>query len=506
MSKESVHVAVIGAGISGVVTAGHLLATGIKVTVFERSNAAGGVWLYDKRAPIEAQYPSPRPSASQEYVQDDRKDRERNILLHAPPGPCYESLTNNVSTPLLRTKLNAWPEGTGPFVRHNVLKDYIQDTSQKAGVDNITKFGARVDRVYKNGSTWNVHWSTLSGSDQDVVEQNSAASHHIITSQGNIRRLTKFQTFDSVIVASGHYHTPLVPDIRGLAEAKTQWPAKIFHSKSFRRSKGLEGKNVLLIGGGVSAIDIAKEISATVNQIYQSTRNGAFDLPETALPSNATRIGEVEEFKPSDPNIPTEHLPLTAHIKSGGILEDIGVIILCTGYQLAFPFLDQLNDYSLSATQADENVLVTDGTQIHNLHKDIFYIPDPTLAFVGIPFYTATFSLFEFQAIAVVAFLSGVASLPPTDSLREEYATRLKEKGYGRSFHSLRDQEQPYVKELLEWVNAGRADKGLQLVEGHTEAWIQEKAALGERLKLIFAGQLPRAQALESPLAVEVTA
>lgn len=44
MSKESVHVAVIGAGISGVVTAGHLLATGIKVTVFERSNAAGGVW------------------------------------------------------------------------------------------------------------------------------------------------------------------------------------------------------------------------------------------------------------------------------------------------------------------------------------------------------------------------------------------------------------------------------------------------------------------------------
>ncbi|CAG8153127.1 unnamed protein product [Penicillium salamii] len=481
MSKESIHVAVIGAGISGVVTAGHLLATGIKVTVFERSNAAGGVWLYDKRAPIEAQYPSPRPSASQEYVQDDREDRERNILLHAPPGPCYESLTNNVSTPLLRTKLNAWPEGTGPFVRHHVLKDYIQDTSQKAGVDNVTKFGARVDRVYKNGSTWNVHWSTLSGSYQGV-------------------------TFDSVIVASGHYHTPLVPDIRGLAEAKTQWPAKIFHSKSFRRSKGLEGKNVLLIGGGVSAIDIAKEISATVNQIYQSTRNGAFDLPETALPSNATRIGEIEEFKPSDPNVSTEHLPLTAQIKSGGILEHIDVIILCTGYQLAFPFLDQLNDYSLSATQADENVLVTDGTQIHNLHKDIFYIPDPTLAFVGIPFYTATFSLFEFQAIAVVAFLSGVASLPPTDSLREEYATRLEEKGYGRSFHSLREQEQPYVKELLEWVNAGRADKGLQLIEGHTEAWIQEKAALGERLKLIFAGQLPRAQALESPLAVEVTA
>lgn len=41
---ESVRVAVIGAGISGVVTAGHLLAAGIQVTVLERNNAAGGVW------------------------------------------------------------------------------------------------------------------------------------------------------------------------------------------------------------------------------------------------------------------------------------------------------------------------------------------------------------------------------------------------------------------------------------------------------------------------------
>lgn len=40
-------VAVIGAGISGVVSAGHLLAAGFEVTVFERSQAAGGVW-YDE--------------------------------------------------------------------------------------------------------------------------------------------------------------------------------------------------------------------------------------------------------------------------------------------------------------------------------------------------------------------------------------------------------------------------------------------------------------------------
>ncbi|CAI7656041.1 unnamed protein product [Penicillium glandicola] len=486
--SESLRVAVIGAGISGVVTAGHLLATGIDVTVFERNNAAGGVWLYDKRTPIEAQYPSPRPSASQEYVKDERADDERKILLHAPPGPCYESLTNNVSTPLLRTKLNAWPEGTAPFVKHYVLKEYIQDTASKVGVDAITKYGARVTRVHKDGSTWTVQWSTLS-EDQDLVEKEESA------------------TFDSVIVASGHYHTPLVPNIRGLPEAKAQWPERIFHSKSFRRSEGFKGKNVLLLGGGVSSLDIASEISGTAKHVYQSTRNGAFDLPETALPDNASRIAEVEAFEPSaSTSANSEHLPLTAQLKSGESLHDIDTIILCTGYQMALPFLNEYNDYSVSATEANDKVLVTDGTQVHNLHQDIFYIPDPTLAFVGIPFYTATFSLFEFQAIAVAAFLSGVAKLPSATSLRTEYENRIKEKGLGRAFHSLKDKEQPYVDELMKWVNAGRVERGLPLIEGHTEAWIKERAALTERLRLILAGKLARRDVLKSPLEIEATA
>ena len=102
---------------------------------------------------------------------------------------------------------------------------------------------------------------------------------------------------------------------------------------------------------------------------------------------------------------------------------------------MALPFLDEYNDYTSSAAEANDTVLVTDGTQVHNLHQDIFYIPDPTLAFVGIPFYTATFSLFEFQAIAVTAFLSGVAQLPSTASLRTEYENRVKDLD-GASTHS----------------------------------------------------------------------
>lgn len=44
MAIPAKRVAVIGAGISGVVAAAHLRAEGIDVSVFERSSAAGGIW------------------------------------------------------------------------------------------------------------------------------------------------------------------------------------------------------------------------------------------------------------------------------------------------------------------------------------------------------------------------------------------------------------------------------------------------------------------------------
>lgn len=44
MNLSIQNVAVIGAGVSGVVSALHLEATGLKVTVYERSSTSGGIW------------------------------------------------------------------------------------------------------------------------------------------------------------------------------------------------------------------------------------------------------------------------------------------------------------------------------------------------------------------------------------------------------------------------------------------------------------------------------
>lgn len=318
--------------------------------------------------------------------------------------------------------------------------------------------------------------------------------------------------FDAVVVGSGHYHTPLIPNITGLAEAKAKWPSEIMHSKSFRSSEGYEGKvgftqrkeerfpiltllkNVLLIGGGVSSVDIAREISPVAKHVYQSTRNGAFNIPATALPGGTSRIEEVISFDVASSGMSSDkHMPLVANLISGQTLHDIDIIVLCTGYQMVLPFLPQYNEPGIPATSVNDSAIVTDGTQFHNLHHDVFYIPDPTLAFVGVSFYTATFTLFEFQAIAVAALFSGISQLPSTESIRQEYRNRVKEKGYGRSFHSLKGEEEAYVKNLIEWVNAGRVHHGLSLIEGHTWAWVEEKKVHVEKLHLLWQG-LPQSR------------
>lgn len=262
-----------------------------------------------------------------------------------------------------------------------------------------------------------------------------------------------------------------------------------------------------MIGGGVSSVDIAREISPAAKKVFQSTRNGAFDIPATALPENSSRVEEVVRFEllsPDEANV--THLPVVARLKSGSTLHEIDRIILCTGYQMVLPFLPQYNDNSSSF--ADDSAIVTDGTQIHNLHHDIFYIPDPTLAFVGIPFYTATFTLFEFQAIAVAALFTKTAKLPSEKVMRSIYQDRVATKGTGRSFHSLKGEEEAYVRTIMEWVNADRASQGLSPIEGHTNSWLEEKKVQVERLSLIFQGAIPYGftSNLKAPVEVEVAA
>ncbi|KAF2171451.1 hypothetical protein M409DRAFT_63721 [Zasmidium cellare ATCC 36951] len=448
--------AVIGAGVSGVSAAVHLKHAGLDVTIFERTSRAGGVWVYDERSSNDAAYPSVTPSVG------DSPEFER---LYSS----YVALKNNVSTIEMELSCQQWKPGTEEFVPHHVLGDYIQDTATNNGVQNSIRYNTRVNSVRKEGDKWQVNVGTL--------EREGT----------NARHVEQIEYYDAVVVASGHYHAPNIPDIPGLAAWKRAFPDRVSHSKRYRNPDGFAGQNVLLLGAGVSSIDIAKDIGVSARAVYQSSRGGPYDLPSHLLPDNGVRIGGVEGFSRPDSNVLASDgsIPGTITLKSGEKLCNIHRVVVCTGYHVSLPFLRQLHADDTPVEDADESTLVTNGQAVHNLHQDIWYIPDPTLSFIGVPFHVATFSLFEFQAMALAQVYAGKAPLPTTDVMRDEYLARLQRKGAGRALHSLKGkgEEIAYVEDLVRLVNR---EGGEKLISGHTQKWLEAYQRRTLRMEAFF--------------------
>jgi hypothetical protein len=230
-------------------------------------------------------------------------------------------------------------------------------------------------------------------------------------------------------------------------------------------------------------MDIGRETSRIAQKIYQSSRGGPFDVPKVMLSPETERVAGIASFQHPSKDQDT---PGSVTLIDGTVLTGIDRVVMCTGYHFSLPFLRDLHDDSATPEQATDTVLVTDGTQMHNLHKDIFYIPDPTLAFVGIPFYTATFTFFEFQAIAVAAVFSGRAWVPPKEDMQAEYQERVKQKGAGRGIHDLKGTSVLYVDELAGWLNRQAELTGAAKVEGYSKEWQEESKLIPEKyIKLI---------------------
>ncbi|RKU44140.1 hypothetical protein DL546_004769 [Coniochaeta pulveracea] len=500
--RPGAKVAVIGAGISGVTAAAHLLRQGLQVTVYERSSIAGGVWHYDERTPEDPSYPSNTPSVGDYHLstpgefsystpppdslhQEDleslpTKTDDALPVRFSPPGPCYAGLRNNVPTSLMVSVLDSWPAGTEEQTNQINLERYIQMISRNHGVDQVTRYDTRVDEVKKtdDGRRWSIRTITLD------------------RRRGVPQLVERYEEFDGVVVASGHYNLPRIPDTPGLSEWKARFGERVMHSKQYRKAEKYMGKNILVVGAGVSSTDISRELGEVANKIYQSARGGLFDLPETLLPGIGERVGEVERYVIGDGHDGSgfgegEHIPGMVVLKDGRELRDIDVVILATGYITSYPFLRQLHDDQISATEAGPEVLVTaDGEMCHNLHKDIFYIPDPSLSFVGVPYHVATFSLFDFQSQIVARVFAGKAILPSEDEMRKEYEDRVREKGAGRSFHSLRNEggEVRYVNNLVVWANRDAGRLGVELMQGHTQRWLDGQIAMKEKMKKLLEG------------------
>ncbi|KAJ3108676.1 Flavin-containing monooxygenase FMO GS-OX5 [Phlyctochytrium planicorne] len=273
------------------------------------------------------------------------------------------------------------------FPTHHAVLSYLRRFTKTNQLTEHIRFKESVVDVWKEDGKWIVR-SHDSG-DQENKE-----------------------TFDAVVVANGHYSRPNIPDIPGLQNFKGS-KGQFMHSKDYRTPHLFKGKSVLCIGGGTSGVDIGREIATVASKLALSLKDpdSVGDLGESleALGYSGSSNGERRISKlPQVTNVDEDG---KIRFKDGRI-SCFDIIFFATGYLYDFPFLKQLNE---SGT-----ILTSSGFSVHNLYKFIFYIPDPTLSFVGLPFKVEPFPLFQRQAAAINKVLLGEFTLPSPERMREE--------------------------------------------------------------------------------------
>lgn len=139
------------------------------------------------------------------------------------------------------TRRSAWsvrmhgPET--PFRHWEVLRAYVTALWRRRGYDGLVSYGTTVERAEKVGAEWLV---TLRGPGAGALD----------------RWWT--ETFDAVVVASGHFNVPWLPEVEGLEEFERVRPGSVLHSKMFRGRDDYRGK--VSLGG----FDFPTTITETV--------------------------------------------------------------------------------------------------------------------------------------------------------------------------------------------------------------------------------------------------
>jgi hypothetical protein len=224
------------------------------------------------------------------------------------------------------------------------------------------------------------------------------------------------ERFDALIVATGHYSLPYLPSIPGSHE----WVAsgrKLLHSINYRESSIFNDLTVLIVGGGPSGFDLVNDSAAVAKTVINS-------VPGTARSDEGLvkRRCAVVKLHPKD----------GAAIYADGT-EDLGidVIVLATGYSIAYPFLmDQIPHTETPPTGALPDQLICSGTSIYPLARHTFPLRSfspRTLAFMGLPKRLAPFPAMDSQALAIASVFFSDANdyeapdfLPVWDQGKEE--------------------------------------------------------------------------------------
>ncbi len=376
-----------------------------EVVCFEKQSDWGGLWNYTWRTGLDS---------------------------HGDPvhGSMYRYLWSNGPKECLEFADYTFDEHFGgpipSFPPREVLYDYITGRAKKSNVRQYIAFDTAVRQV----------------SFDDEHQTFTLALESWETGESSVRT----ESFDYVIVASGHFSTPNVPEYPGFMS----FPGRILHSHDFRDAVEFAGKDLLILGSSYSAEDIAlqsrKYGATSVTISYRNSPMG-FGWPDG--------IAEVPALQHVDGR--------TAHFVDG-TTRDVDAIILCTGYQHHFPFID-----------AGLRLTTTNNLYPGGLYKGVVWTANPKLIYLGMQDQYYTFNMFDAQAFVARDVVLGRLPLPDPDAMAADIDVWLAKYAEVSGVMEQIDFQTDYVRDLMTLTDYSAFD--LDLVREHFVTWEHDKDA-----------------------------
>ena len=430
------HACIIGAGSSGIAAAKALYLAGVPFDWFEQGSALGGNWHFDN------------PNGS---------------------SACYETLEINTSCPRMSFSDFPMPADYPHYARHDQVQAYFENYVDHFGFRHKVTFNTTAQQVTRRADgLWLVRTSGPSG---ELVRE-----------------------YDAVLVANGHHWDPRLPS----PAYPGQFDGEQIHAHDYRSGDQLDGRNVVVVGAGNSAMDIAVEGSRRAKSVTLSIRRGQWVLRKMLFgrPSDQVtlpgwmpwwvtalrlRIGAVASGSLAKYSLPTPpHKPGQSHpvqsdqirlrIAAGAVAVRPGIerlerdrvvfvdgtsvkadlIVWATGYNVTFPFLDP------ALVSASDNELP--------LWKRTVRPDLPGLYFVGlVQPVGAVMPLAEAQGAWVAETLSGRYVTPSDIEIRKQMMRdheRNKRQFYASPRHTMEVDFDHYLWDLERERKRGRARAG----------------------------------------------
>jgi dimethylaniline monooxygenase (N-oxide forming) len=424
-------VCIIGAGSSGIASCQVLAARGIPFDCFEKGSEVGGNWRYMNDNGMSA---------------------------------AYRSLFINTSRKLMEYKTYAMPDEYPDYPHHTQIAAYFDDYVDRFGLREKIKFKTEVTKV----------------------QPASEGGWEVAFNGGSER-------YGAVLVANGHHWDARWPE----PPFPGEFSGRQIHAHDYKTPGGMEDKNVLVLGIGNSATDIAVETSRVSKMTFLAMRRGAHVIPKylkgrptdelgseltSRLPLAIQRQlylrylntaqGAMDSYGLPRPDHklleahPTISSDLLARIGHGrvtpkpnierlegdrvrftdGSVEEIDVIVYCTGYKITFPF------FPPGLIEAVDNRIA--------LYRRVVDPDHPGLYFIGlIQPLGAIMPIAELQSEWVGDILEGKITLLSRDQMRAvvQREDRRMAKRYVRSpRHTIQVDFYPYMRTLRRERKRGR--------------------------------------------------